>query len=34
VTWQINNAKWTSAQRFCEKYGWKFKIVTEKELNI
>ena len=34
VTWQINNAKWTSAQRFCEKYGWKFQIVTEKELNI
>lgn len=34
IRWQINNAKWTSAQKFCEKYGWKFKIVTEKELNI
>ena len=34
LRWQVNNAKWTSAQKFCQKYGWKFKIITEKELNI
>ena len=34
LRWQVNNAKWISAQKFCQKYGWKFKIITEKELNI
>lgn len=34
ITWQINNAKWKAAENFCQKYGWKFKILTEKELKI
>ena len=34
IRWQINNAKWSSAKIFCEKYGWIFKIITEKELNL
>ena len=34
VRWQINNAKWRAADKFCKKHGWEFKILTEKELNI
>lgn len=34
TAWEINNAKWESAKKFCDKHGWKFKIITEKELNI
>ena len=32
--WGINEAKWKSAQEFCEDRGWMFKIITEKELGI
>ena len=31
-TWKINSAKWKAAQRYCKLKGWKFKVVTEKEL--
>ena len=34
IRWQINNAKWRAADKFCKKHGWEFKILTEKELNI
>ena len=34
IKWQINNSKWKAAENFCKKYGWKFKILTEKELNL
>ena len=34
VRWEINNSKWKAAENFCKKYGWKFKILTEKELNL
>ena len=34
IRWQINNSKWKAAENFCKKYGWKFKILTEKELNL
>ena len=27
-----NQAKWESAERFCAKRGWTFKVLTEKEL--
>ena len=27
-----NQAKWNSAKAYCEKYGLKFKVLTEKEL--
>ena len=33
-TWGINEAKWKSAQEFCDDRGWIFKIITEKELGI
>lgn len=34
TTWGINNAKWQAAERFCVQKGWKFIIMTEKELGI
>lgn len=34
VTYAINKSKWKSANIFCEKNGWKFLILTEKELGI
>lgn len=33
-TYRINNAKWKAAENFCKRKGWKFKIMTEKELGI
>lgn len=32
VTYSINKVKWEHTLTFCEKRGWKFKIITEKEL--
>lgn len=34
VTYIRNQKKWESAQAFCHKKGWEFKILTEKELKI
>lgn len=33
-TWMINNSKWAHAKSFAEKHNWKFKILTEDDLNI
>lgn len=33
-TWGINSAKWKSAKQFCDDRGWKFMVLTEKELGI
>lgn len=33
-TWGINNSKWEAANNFCKDRGWKFMIITEKELGI
>jgi hypothetical protein len=33
-TWGINSSKWKAAQEYCADRGWKFKIITEKELKI
>lgn len=33
-TFITNKAKWEAAQKFCDKKGFKFLILTEKELNI
>jgi len=30
--WMINSAKWEAAENFCRIKGWKFKILTEKEI--
>lgn len=31
--WGINNAKWEAAKTYCDDKGWKFQILTEKEIN-
>lgn len=31
-TWAQNQAKWKAARNYCAMKGWKFKIITEKEL--
>ena len=32
MTWAINSAKWVYAEKYCEKNGYEWKILTEKEL--
>ena len=32
ITWVKNQSKWKSAKQYCHKKGWKFQILTEKEL--
>lgn len=32
VTYGINKAKWSAAESYCDKKGWKFQILTEKEI--
>ena len=31
-TWAVNSAKWKSAEAYCKRKGWVFKILTEREL--
>jgi hypothetical protein len=30
--WVINNAKWAATQTYCQKQGFSFRIITEKDL--
>ena len=30
--WGINSAKWEAAEKYCNKKGWRFVIMTEKDL--
>lgn len=30
--WTVNQAKWKAADNYCQKWGFEFKIVTEKQL--
>lgn len=32
--WGKNQAKWEAARNFCDKKGWQFIVMTEKELGI
>lgn len=34
ITYAINQAKWKAADIFCQKNGWKFIILTERELGL
>ena len=34
TTWAVNDAKWKSASEYCADRGWKFQLITEKELGI
>ena len=31
-TWGINTAKWSAAEQYCKDRGWKFQIMTEKDI--
>jgi len=31
-TYAVNQAKWEATEKVCQEKGWKFKIITEKEL--
>ena len=32
MTWMINSAKWEAAQKYAAERGWKFGLLTEKNL--
>lgn len=32
TTYGVNQAKWKAAESFCKRRGWKWKILTEKEI--
>jgi len=34
VTYAINQEKWRAAELFCLEHGWKFSVITEKDLGI
>lgn len=34
VTYVVNQCKWKAADEFCHEHGWKFMIITEKDLGI
>lgn len=34
VVYTINQAKWRAADIFCQEHGWKFLVITEKELGL
>ena len=34
MTYAKNDAKWRAAQEFCDDRGWKFRLITERELRI
>ena len=33
-TWGTNSSKWNAAAEYCKDRGWKFQIITEKDLGI
>ena len=33
-TWGTNSSKWNAAEEYCKDKGWKFVIMTERELGI
>lgn len=34
ATWGVNEAKWKAAKTYCANKGWKWEIITEKELGL
>jgi len=34
ATYAINQEKWRAADLFCKEHGWKFMLITEKELGL
>lgn len=34
ITYAVNQEKWRAAELFCLEHGWKFSIITEKDLGL
>jgi endogenous inhibitor of DNA gyrase (YacG/DUF329 family) len=34
VTWGVNQAKWKSAQEYCDDKGYEFRLITEDDLGL
>tara|TARA_Y100000310_G_scaffold332047_1_gene406835 strand:+ start:9158 stop:9502 length:345 start_codon:yes stop_codon:yes gene_type:complete len=34
IVYSINQAKWKYAEEYCKKHGWRWQIMTEKDLGI
>lgn len=34
TTWVRNECKWEAAKRFCKQRGWKFVVLTERDLGL
>jgi len=34
LTWGVNQAKWNAARKYCQENGYKFVVITEKELKL
>jgi len=34
TTYAVNQEKWRAADLFCREHGWKFQLITEKELGL
>jgi hypothetical protein len=34
ATYAVNQMKWKAADEFCHTHGWKFQIITERELGL
>lgn len=34
ATYAVNQEKWRAADLFCKEHGWKFQLITEKELGL
>jgi len=34
ATWGVNQAKWTAAKKWCDKNGYIFQLVTEKDFTL
>lgn len=34
MTYLVNQAKWDAAKAYCDKKGWVFKVITEKDINF
>ena len=32
ITYEVNQAKWAAARKYCEKKGWNFMIMTEEHI--
>ena len=32
ITYEVNTSKWKAAKKFCEDQGWKFIVITEKNI--